>query len=631
MLNNIKINKKKKEDISLKKFNLFLQKNKIKKMFSNKKVKELLTFYENKNIEYNTQNEIEKLSKYGYLLKLLVLFPDKNKLYNLYKESINEIENKIIILEKELEKRTNSADISNIEKYFYETRKMKRQIICILGPTNSGKTHEAVNELKNSKNGIFLSPLRLLANEIYYDLTKNKINCNLITGDKIIFDEKNTHTSSTIEMVNLNKTYDVAIIDEIQFLANQERGSSWVRTLLGLKAKKIYLIGSLNAEPQIRKIMNKIPNDELEFIYKERLSPLELYPQRINIKDLQNGDCLILFSKDKIYQYKSYLEQFNLNINIIYGDLPHDTKIKQSEEFNQGNSILLATDAIGYGLNLSIKRILYLKVHKYYNQEEHYLSLMEFQQISGRAGRYQKQEKGEVFYLQEPNELAYNRLIDYDDFNYYKSLVKNYNEIETLNMAYFFPELEHLIKFYEIIDSEGKKNISINQNNISLRKLFNLYNLYFKDKNNIFNMINTDSFENNISLIEKIINNENLSLENKYLLSFAPVSYNKNKFNIKTIEENMFEYIVSNIILNNNITFKNYFNNLKLKITYQQNNFKRNIDVLTEYYKNIKLYMWCANRYQNLLLERENAEEQLLKIEEEIEKELKQNNMIKVK
>lgn len=107
-----------------------------------------------------------------------------------------------------------------------------RKIILHVGPTNSGKTYSALQCLIAANSGIYLGPLRLLANEIHERLSTT-IPCNLITGEQRIITPSTKHYACTVEMALLHQPFDVAIIDEIQMIGDQQRGFAWTNALLG--------------------------------------------------------------------------------------------------------------------------------------------------------------------------------------------------------------------------------------------------------------------------------------------------------------------------------------------------------------------------------------------------------------
>jgi len=201
----------------------------------------------------------------------------KNKTYNFdctdilekYEKESKELEEK---RKEKIKLLKAKAAIENIEDFYIKAREKERHVIAHFGPTNSGKTHKAIEEFKKAKTGVYLAPLRLLAREIY-DSCKNELNISMVTGEEVIECENETHVSSTIEMVDFEKEYDIAIIDEIQMLEDPQRGAAWSRALMGINAKKIYILGSSDSKEIVKKILDKC-NDKLEIIEFKRLSKL---------------------------------------------------------------------------------------------------------------------------------------------------------------------------------------------------------------------------------------------------------------------------------------------------------------------------------------------------------------------
>ena len=153
---------------------------------------------------------------------------------------------------KVLSKITQIGDFYGVKQEHYQ-----RDIHIYYGLTNSGKTYSAIQELKRlpkDKKGIYLAPLRLLAREIYDTLTVEGCGINLITGEEIIKTNESNIQSSTIEMLNLNETYDLAIIDEAQMINDEQRGNAWIRAILGVKAKKVIIL----CAPVITKFLSNL-------------------------------------------------------------------------------------------------------------------------------------------------------------------------------------------------------------------------------------------------------------------------------------------------------------------------------------------------------------------------------------
>lgn len=275
-------------------------------------------------------------------------------------------------------------------------RNIKRRVIVHLGETNTGKTYNAVERLKLAKNGVYLSPLRILALENYEKLNNENIVCNLLTGEEEIIKEGATHTSCTIEKLNIKKEYDIAIIDEIQMIDDPQRGDAWTRALLGLRCEEIHLCGALNAKDVVEKIL-KDCKDEFEFKEYNRSIPLVVEDKNFSYKEAEEGDAIVVFSKKKVLQIAEQYSSEGIKVSIIYGDLPPEVRRKQYDMFiNKKNKVLITTDAIGMGVNLPIKRIIFLDIQKFDGEEVRNLTSQEVKQVAGRAGRKGIYEVGYV-------------------------------------------------------------------------------------------------------------------------------------------------------------------------------------------------------------------------------------------
>lgn len=278
-----------------------------------------------------------------------------------------------------------------------EARSLQRTFIIHTGPTNSGKTYESLEALKQSEKGVYLAPLRLLALEVYNKLNYEGVPCDLKTGEEDVEIPFAKHVSSTIERADYEEEYEVAVIDEAQLICDNQRGHSWTRAILGLKAKEIHISCSPNA---IKIITNLIEDCKDTYIIKEHVRSTPLIVEKGSFQfpeDIQKGDALIVFSRKKVIQVASYLAEQNINASLIYGNLPPDTRRKQVELFEEGKTdVVISTDAIGMGLNLPIRRIIFLEAEKYDGTDTRKLTTQEFKQIAGRAGRKGMYEKGYV-------------------------------------------------------------------------------------------------------------------------------------------------------------------------------------------------------------------------------------------
>ena len=290
-----------------------------------------------------------------------------------------------------------AVDFRRIADNFPLARKMCRKLILHVGPTNSGKTHTALRTLAAARVGAYGGPLRLLAHEIYERLNTGQIvplgaeaddnyevdensnldvqapgtpravlkhgnalfarPCSLLTGDELRNVEGATLSSCTVEMLSLDKRYDVVVIDEIQMIADSQRGAAWTAAVLGTAAEELHLCGEERAV-QIIEALAKITGDELIINRYERLSPLRIAPQSLerDLTRIKKGDCVVTFSRTNIFNLKKNIEEkTGLRCAVVYGRLPPEIRAEQAALFNNSNSgfdVLVASDAIGMGLNL---------------------------------------------------------------------------------------------------------------------------------------------------------------------------------------------------------------------------------------------------------------------------------------
>ncbi|PVG00040.1 P-loop containing nucleoside triphosphate hydrolase protein [Serendipita vermifera] len=296
-------------------------------------------------------------------------------------------------------------------------RQVQRKIILHVGPTNSGKTYHALRALAAAKYGCYAGPLRLLATEIFGRLNRGEIAptgadtskryprvCNLVTGEDIkIVDEDAGLISATVEMVPLTRKFDVVVIDEIQMLANAERGNAWTQALVGLNAEEIHLCGEESAVELVKKLVEPM-GDEVIINRYTRLTPLEMELHALgsyNLNKIKPGDCLIAFSRKQIFAWKHLIEEKSgLRCAVVYGKLPPEVRAEQAAKFNdtdeKTHQVLVASDAIGMGLNLKIKRVIFSTARKWNGHREVVLPLSEIKQIAGRAGRFGMHGKDSV-------------------------------------------------------------------------------------------------------------------------------------------------------------------------------------------------------------------------------------------
>eukprot|EP01063_Lacrimia_lanifica_P040464 TRINITY_DN9174_c0_g2_i1.p1 TRINITY_DN9174_c0_g2~~TRINITY_DN9174_c0_g2_i1.p1 ORF type:complete len:676 (+),score=254.49 TRINITY_DN9174_c0_g2_i1:76-2103(+) len=287
------------------------------------------------------------------------------------------------------------SDMHRPWEWFPKARYMRRRIYFHAGPTNSGKTYESLERMMKARSGVYCAPLKLLAAQVCEKVNKAGVPCELVIGDEVIFNGSGEFISCTVEMCPLDETIDVGIIDEIQMIGDNERGWAWTRALLGLPAREIHLCGEPRAIPVIKKLLRAVGEEEsLRIMWHERLVPLKITePLSGDLRKVERGDCIVTFSRKQVYNIKNQIEEARpgLKVNIVYGALPHDVREAQTSEFNKvgdgANSVLVATDAIAFGLNLNIRRIIFSTVQKFTQGEMRALTHANVLQIGGRAGR----------------------------------------------------------------------------------------------------------------------------------------------------------------------------------------------------------------------------------------------------
>lgn len=287
---------------------------------------------------------------------------------------------------------------------YKETREMKRHFYLHVGETNTGKTHASIERLMEVETGVYLAPLRLLALEIQDKLNSENISCSLLTGEEEDIISYAGHVSSTIEKLQLGTPYDVCVIDEAQMIADKQRGWAWTRAIIVVMAPEVHICMAPEAKDVIIKLI-KDCNDTYEVIEHKRDTELIFEDKKFDLnKDVKPGDALVVFGKKKALAVSAQLLNNNIKTSIIYGSLPYSTRKKQFERFLDGETeVIVCTDAIGMGVNLPIKRIVFLETRKYDGVSLRKLNVSEIKQIAGRAGRKGIYNKGYVATMSDPN------------------------------------------------------------------------------------------------------------------------------------------------------------------------------------------------------------------------------------
>ncbi|KAJ3297842.1 RNA helicase [Rhizoclosmatium sp. JEL0117] len=288
------------------------------------------------------------------------------------------------------------SDLRTPAEWYPEARQLKRQIILHVGPTNSGKTYSALKRLEQAKTGVYSGPLRLLAHEVYERLNIAGAACNLLTGEERRESDGIEKWACTVEMTPLNREVDVAVIDEIQMIGDEQRGWAWTQAVLGVRAREIHLCGEATVIPLIQRLA-ETTGDTVTINKYDRLTPLHVEKKGFHnsFSNIQKGDCVVTFSRKNIFALRKKIESYgNLKAAVIYGNLPPETRAEQAKLFNDphsGYDVLVASDAIGMGLNLNIRRVVFESISKFNGKEIVPLTVSQIKQIGGRAGRFKTQ------------------------------------------------------------------------------------------------------------------------------------------------------------------------------------------------------------------------------------------------
>jgi ATP-dependent RNA helicase SUPV3L1/SUV3 len=295
-----------------------------------------------------------------------------------------------------------SINLAEYPESFEVASKMQRKFIALLGPTNSGKTHRAMEALAKAGSGVYLAPLRLLALENYERLQNARphgapIAVSLITGEERRIAENATHVASTVEMLDTKTPVEVAVIDEIQMLADRDRGAAWTAAVCGAPASTVFLVGAPEARRAIEALAERL-EVPLEVHVLKRMAPLAMEPSPVRkLGNLRRGDAVIAFSRRDVLMWRDMITEKGLSVATVYGNLSPEVRRAQAERFREGQAdIVVGTDALAMGLNMPIARIVMTTAVKYNGYEEEEISAALAKQIAGRAGRYGVHEEGFV-------------------------------------------------------------------------------------------------------------------------------------------------------------------------------------------------------------------------------------------
>ncbi|KAL4858025.1 DExH-box ATP-dependent RNA helicase DExH18 [Chlorella vulgaris] len=381
----------------------------------------------------------------------------------------------------------NTVDLRNPHQWFPVARALQRRIIYHAGPTNSGKTYNALQAMRAAKSGVYCGPLRLLAMEVYDTCNAEGLYCNLITGQERREVPGAEHTACTVEMVGMQKRVDVAVIDEIQMIGDEGRGWAWTRALMGVPANEVHICGDSSAVPLVRKICEDM-GEQLEVNSYDRFTTLEVESSGLvgGYSAVQPGDCIVAFSRRDIYAIKQLIEQETSHrACVVYGALPPETRRQQARLFNEQDNayrVMVASDAVGMGLNLNIRRVIFHSVTKHEGGNKRVpVSISMLKQIAGRAGRRSSQwseglatclNAGDVPRLQEAIDVPLDQLAtptaglfpEFEHFEVfagqrpddaYSSLLEAFEREAMLDSSYFFCKQDSVVAAAQLLGELG--------------------------------------------------------------------------------------------------------------------------------------------------------------------------------
>ena len=262
----------------------------------------------------------------------------------------------------------------------------KNKITAVLGPTNTGKTHLAIETMLSFDNGMIGFPLRLLAREVYDKVIKRTSleKVALITGEEKIIPPNAKYYLCTVESMPIDKELDFIGVDEIQMCADHERGHIFTDRLLNMRGNKLTMLMGSNT---IKSIISNL-EDDIEFINRNRLSKLT-YAGHKKISRINRKTAIIAFSAEEVYAIAELIRRQKGGAAIVMGSLSPKTRNAQVELYQSGDvDFLVATDAIGMGINMDLDNIYFSNLKKFDGRKLRKLNLSEIGQIAGRAGRY---------------------------------------------------------------------------------------------------------------------------------------------------------------------------------------------------------------------------------------------------
>ena len=262
------------------------------------------------------------------------------------------------------------------------------QVVAALGPTNTGKTHLALERMLAHASGMIGLPLRLLAREVYDRVVRarGERSVALVTGEEKIIPLNPRYWVCTVEAMPLDREVDFLAVDEIQLCADRERGHVFTDRLLHARGvSETMFIGAATMAPLMRQL---VPHARIDT--RERLSTLT-YSGAAKLTKLPKRSAIVAFSAEAVYALAELIRRQRGGAAVVMGSLSPRTRNAQVELFQSGEvDFLVATDAIGMGLNMDLDHVAFAGLRKFDGRRTRWLLPQEIGQIGGRAGRYRR-------------------------------------------------------------------------------------------------------------------------------------------------------------------------------------------------------------------------------------------------
>ena len=351
---------------------------------------------------------------------------------------------------------------------------MESRVTAILGPTNTGKTHLAVETMLGHESGIIGFPLRLLAREIY-DKCVSKVGNNkvaLITGEEKIIPADAKYYVCTVESMPKDLVVEFIAVDEIQMCTDQERGHIFTDRLLNLRGTKLTMfLGSHTMNKIIRQLVENV-----EFVKRERYSKLS-YAGYKKISRLEPRTAIIAFSVEEVYAIAELVRRQKGGAAVIMGSLSPKTRNSQVKLYQSGDvDFLVATDAIGMGINMNINNVYFSGLKKFDGKKTRKLNLSEISQIAGRAGRHINDGnfgvtgQSETFTSDEIEKIE-SHTLQAIEWIYWRNSELNYENYESLLKSLEKKSSSELLK--RVNDTEDEKIFKLMIKDTNIIKIIN--------------------------------------------------------------------------------------------------------------------------------------------------------------